>query len=146
MMNIAQENTVVTRRQSVSTIQPTTEIAVFYPTSALMLDLADWFGGHSRFAMRMVQSRQVNNIQGVFQRAAVAIIDATEALNAAITAMGICLEYLPPENIVVYTKCMHEGLELFVRTRGVLLVLGPISRIEWEALLRPLNRRISTAV
>ncbi len=146
MIRIAHEHAAATRKQSVSAIQPATEIVVFYPASALMLDLANWFGRHSRFNMRAVESHQVNNIRAASQRAALAIVDATEALNAAMTALGLCLENLPPEKIVVYTERMHDGLEIFVRSRRVLLMLGPASQTEWEAFLAPLESRINMAI
>ena len=33
----------------------------------------------------------------------------------------------------MYTERMREGLELFVRSRGAQLLLGPLAEAEWEA-------------
>ena len=67
------------------------------------------------------------------------IIDATDSPRPAMVALGVCLEELSPDRIAVYTEQMHSGLEILVRSRGVALLLGPMSRLEWEAFLRPVN-------
>ena len=37
----------------------------------------------------------------------------------------------------MYSERMHEGLEMFVRSRGALLLLGPLSEAEWDAFFEP---------
>ena len=33
----------------------------------------------------------------------------------------------------MYSERIREGLEMFVRSRGALLLLGPLSEAEWDA-------------
>ena len=51
-------------------------------------------------------------------QAADAFSEAAGQLGAGATAM--------------YTECMHDGLELFVRSRGAQLLLGPLTDVEWD--------------
>jgi hypothetical protein len=122
------------------------DVAIFYPNDRLLSDLSGWFGRNPRFDMEVVLSRQTTVIRSIAAQAAFLIINATEYLEPAITALGVGLECMPRERILFYTERMHEGLELFVRCRGVLLLLGPASQIEWEAALRLLKRTMNVAV
>ena len=123
-----------------------TDVAIFYPDDRLLLDLAQWFHRNPRFHMEVVLSRQTSVMRSIAVQATFLIINATQCLDPAITALGVALECVPCERILLYTERMHEGLELFVRCRGVLMLLGPASQIEWEAALLPAKRPINVAV
>ena len=123
-----------------------TDVAIFYPDDRLLSDLSAWFARNPRFHMEVVLSRRMSVMRSIAAQATFSIIDATQCLDPAITALGVALECVPPERILLYTQRMHEGLELFVRCRGVLMLLGPASQIEWEAALRPAKRPINVAV
>jgi hypothetical protein len=123
-----------------------TDVAIFYPDDRLLLDLAQWFHRNSRFHMEVVLSRQTSVMRSIAAQATFLVINATQCLDPAITALAVALECVPCERILLYTERMHEGLELFVRCRGVLMLLGPASQIEWEAALRPAKRPINVAV
>jgi hypothetical protein len=74
-----------------------------------------------------------------------ALIDATDAPDAAREALALGLDRPGRENLAVYTETMHAGLELFARTRGVIVLLGPMSLMEWAGLVQPAPRRPASA-
>jgi hypothetical protein len=68
--------------------------------------------------------------------ATLAIIDASEDHAQAIDAFSQSVARLGAYKTVVYTEKMHEGLELFVRFQGSLLLYGPLSQVQWEDFFR----------
>ena len=68
----------------------------------------------------------------VLRRAAMVVIDATERPARAQEAFLHAVRRLGAEAVVMYTERMHDGLELFVRLRGSLFILGPLLAEQWE--------------
>ena len=62
------------------------------------------------------------------------IIDATDRPQEALATLARVHGASDRLTVAVYSERMHEGLELFVRQRGILLLLGPMEQHEWEAL------------
>ena len=62
------------------------------------------------------------------------VVDATDDPTVAIEAFREVAASLRAERVVVYTERMHPGLELVVRERGSLLLLGPLEDRAWRAL------------
>lgn len=122
------------------------DVAIFYPDDRLLSDLSEWFYRNPRFHLQVVLSRQMSVMRSIAAQATFSVINATQCLDSAINALGVALECAPCERILLYTERMHDGLELFVRCRGVLMLLGPASQIEWEAALRAAKRPIHVAV
>jgi hypothetical protein len=85
-------------------------------------------------------------IRAVLARADVALIDATEDQFHAAEAFAEAAESLGAGAAAVYTERMHDGLELFVRSRGAQLLLGPLAEAEWDGFFArtlPAGRRRS---
>ena len=63
----------------------------------------------------------------------VALIDATDDHAQAADAFSQAVGHVGAGATAMYSERMHEGLEMFVRSRGALLLLGPLSEAEWDA-------------
>jgi hypothetical protein len=75
-------------------------------------------------------------IRKVAAGAALSLIDLTEQVCQAMSALDELASILDPRHLMAYTERMHEGLEPFVRVRGILLLLGPLRADQWQAILR----------
>ena len=62
-----------------------------------------------------------------------ALIDATDDHAQAADAFSQAAGKVGVGATAMYSEQMHEGLETFVRSRGALLLLGPLSEVEWDA-------------
>jgi len=70
----------------------------------------------------------------VLQRADIAIVDATEDPARAMEAFVRATVASESISVAVYSETMHSGLELFVRSRGSLLLWGPMRDEPWQDL------------
>ena len=61
-----------------------------------------------------------------------ALVDASDDHAQAIDLFSQAVARLGARHASVYTERMHEGLELFVRTQGAWLLLGPLTDEQWE--------------
>ena len=70
----------------------------------------------------------------------ISVVDATEGPARATAAFVQLIAESGPDCVAVYTEKMHAGLELFVRSRGSLLLLGPMSDASWAGLFEAMRR------
>jgi len=110
-------------------------ITVFYPVNSLMHQVSHWAVRYPACDFTLSFAQSLHEIRSVLRRTAVTIVDATEDPARAMAAFAQAIAALEAECVAVYTEAMHEGLELFVRVRGVPLLLGPMSDAPWEAQL-----------
>jgi len=109
-------------------------IVVFYPGKSLMHQVASWASDRPSSELQFSFARSVAEIRRALRRADVAIIDATEDPARAMETLVRAVTESDPGSVSVYTEIMHPGLELFVRSRGVLLLLGPMLDKPWQNL------------
>ena len=127
---------------------PISNIVVFYPGDSLTEQVAAWIEGHPDCSLETSLARSLPGIRKALRNADVALLDATadpsrawEAFSQAVARLGAC-------SVAVYTETMHAWLELAVRIRGVLLLLGPLSSGQWEGFFERMlqsSRRLRTA-
>ena len=115
------------------------DVVLFSPTESLLLQLAKWAGKHRGVELRLVSSTLPGNVNAALETAAFSIIDATIHPRTAMAILARGVERLGPGKVAVYTEIMQEGVEVFTRTRGAVLLLGPISPDQWEALFENLE-------
>lgn len=108
------------------------DIALYYPTESLLLQVAQWVHTHPYYHLRLVCSVHRGSVLAALKEAAAAIIDATERPDAAANMLEQ-IGKTARSRVVVYTEFPHEGLELFVRVRGVMFLLGPMEPEHWES-------------
>ena len=91
----------------------------------------------------MARGRDDCRVEAVFGRSATAIgrslrgadlalVDASEDHAQAIDLFSEAVARLGPRRVSIYSERMHDGLELFVRTQGAWLLLGPLASEPWE--------------
>jgi hypothetical protein len=69
--------------------------------------------------------RSLPKIRKLLRGASTALIDATDDHAQAIDAYLQATAQLGAGAVMVYTEVMHDSLELFVRGRGSVMLLGP---------------------
>jgi hypothetical protein len=117
------------------------DVVLFSPSRSLLLQLAGCAGRHRDFALRLVYSQLPSMVGAALRAAAHSIIDATDQPDQAMATLSRAVEQFGRGRITVYTEIMHEGLEVFARSRGAPLLLGPMSQEEWARVLDELEPR-----
>jgi hypothetical protein len=109
------------------------EVVLFYPGKRLARQVVAWARVRPDCTIEPVFARSFPAIQHAIRGADLVVIDATRDCAQAMDAFSQSLTYLGSAVTTVYTETMHEGLELFVRQHGSLLLLGPMSEVLWES-------------
>ena len=107
------------------------ELLLLFPTASLVEQISECLQRQHELGLTVCHSIQPANQQGALAQVDIAIADATQEPEAAAKAFEIAAAVLGSHRASTYTEVMHTGLELFVRTRGGLLLLGPMSVTEW---------------
>ncbi len=107
-------------------------IAVCYPTESLSRQVALWARRHADCGIEPVFGRSVLEIRKSLNGADRVLVNASDDHAQAIELFSQSIARLGARHVAVYTEKMHEGLELFVRTQGAWLLLGPLSNRQWE--------------
>lgn len=115
------------------------DVVLFYAEESLLGQIGEWIREHRELSLRLVLSRLATSISAALDGAAVVIIDATREPWKAMDVLQYALLRVERDRLAVYTERTHEGLEVFVRVRGVSLLLGPMSQVEWEGFFRLLE-------
>lgn len=115
---------------------PTDNVVLFYSTESLLAQVSEWVHARRQVCLSLCSSTLARTICDSLAGADVALFDATESPGRAMDALQRGLEMTDAGAMAVYTEVMHEGLELFVRVRGTLLLLGPQSLTEWDGFFQ----------
>jgi hypothetical protein len=113
------------------------EILLFFAGRSLLSQAGQWVLMHPGYSLRRAASVQPRTVRRALSGAVVVVIDATDWPGLAMAALERALAQCGPKQVAVYTEVIHEGLELFVRVRKALLLLGPMQPTEWEAFFSP---------
>ncbi len=107
-------------------------IAICYPTASLSRQVALWARTHEDCEIEPVFDRSVLEIRRSLSGVDRVLVDASRDHAQAIQLFSQSIVGLGSRHVAVYTERMHEGLELFVRTQGAWLLLGPLNNWQWE--------------
>ena len=110
------------------------EIVLFYAGDSLLEQVSEWICDSMMLPLNLVSSCSAFSVEESMNTAECAIIDATMNPGKAMDILQIAMPLAGRDRLVVYTERTHDGLELFVRMRGVPLLLGPMSEAEWEGV------------
>jgi hypothetical protein len=80
------------------------------------------------------------DLRMLLRYAGTALVDATENPGRAREVFLRAVARLGAGAVVVYTETMHDALEVFVRLRGSLFLLGPLFDEQWEEYFARLLR------
>ena len=120
-------------------------IAVCYPTESLSRQVARWARDRPDCGIEPVFGRSALAIRRSLNGADMVLVDASDDHAQAIELFAQSVARLGSRRVAVYTENMHEGLELFVRTQGAWLLLGPLNNQQWEeffsSMLPPAHRQ-----
>jgi len=115
-------------------VQSAGGIVVFHPGGSLMRQFGVWSGSHPGCNLDYSSATSLLDIHRACYHAAFVLIDAVEDPQfARLVLLQVMTDREAPA-VAVYTEAADESLELFVRTRGGLLVLGPMSDASWEGV------------
>jgi hypothetical protein len=112
--------------------RPKTEIVVFYASPSLRAQLARWRRRHPRQTIAFCSAKATAGIRRALRGAKIALVDATAHSQAAVAAFGQAADCLGGYAAAVYVERTQPWLELFVRTRGAQLLLGPHDGGQWQ--------------
>ncbi len=107
-------------------------IALGYPTESLSQQVALWARNHEDCGIEPIFDRSVWAIRRSLSGTKVVLVDASHDHAQAIELFSQALARHGARRVAVYTERMHEGLELFVRTQGAWLLLGPLDERQWD--------------
>ena len=124
--------------------QRTADVAVFYPGRSLTEQLDAWSQTHGEHRIEWSWAKSLPGIRRALRRADVVLLDATDDPKQAAETFSEALSRLDAHSVAVYTEHMHEWLELFVRVRGALLLLGPMHSEQWDGFFEGVLRSIET--
>ena len=116
-------------------------IAVFYPGNSLMHQVSGWAVKFPAYDFALSFEELALEVQAVLEDSTLSIFDATDNPARALIALNQAIAEGGPDSAVVYTESMYEDLELFVRSRGALFLLGPMDDAVWLELFDKRTRR-----
>ncbi len=117
------------------------EIVLFYAEESLLIQVSEWICTPMMLSLSLVSSCSSFSVVEAMNKAEYAIIDATVHPKQAMDVLQLALPLIERDRLAVYTELTHEGLELFVRARGVKFLIGPMSNTEWEGVFLLPNRQ-----
>ena len=68
------------------------------------------------------------------------LVDASDRPEIAMESLHAILPRIDTRQVAIYTELMHDGLELFARLRGMLLLLGPMHTLQWLGYFQCVRR------
>ena len=95
------------------------EIVLFYAEDSLLEQVSEWMCNSMMLPLNLVSSCSAFSVAEALDTAECAIIDATVNPGKAMDILQIALPLTGRDRLAVYTERTHDGLELFVRVRGV---------------------------
>ena len=119
----------------------TTDVLLLYPGESLKSQIEFWASRHPRRNVVVSFERALPEIRELLRCTSMALIDATADHAQAIDAFLQGLTQLGAGAVTVYTEVVHDGLELFVRRHGSLILLGPLFEGHWTKFFERLPER-----
>jgi hypothetical protein len=113
----------------------TSDVLLFYPGPSLRERALHWNG---RWNIETSSVGQLPAVRRMSRRSGAVVIDATADSSRAVDAFLQAVACLGPEAVMMYTEKTDAYLELFVRMRGSLLLLGPLFDHEWDEVFQSL--------
>ena len=123
---------------SVLQLPVTADVLLLYPGDSLKDQIGLWALRRPGRQVDMSFERLLPEIRELLRHASAAMVDATEDPSQATDALLQAVARLGANAVAVYTETTHDGLELFVRMRGSLFLLGPLVDEQWDELFERL--------
>ena len=111
-------------------------VVVFYPGKSLKRQVAAWAKAHPEYAPEVSFAKFPPEVLEAIRNAAVVLLDGTQDPHQAAVAFSQAVDQLGPRSVAVYTERVYQWLEMFIRIRGALLLLGPMGETQWDEFFR----------
>ena len=122
---------------SVLHLPVTADVLLLCPGASLKDQVDLWAVRHPEWRVERSQGWSPPETRPLLRYAGTALVDATadpvrarEAFLLAVARLGASAVAMYTETM--HTETMHDSLELFVRVRGALFLLGPLGDEQWE--------------
>jgi hypothetical protein len=134
-------------RRAVSNLQVSgiADVLLLQPARSLSDQIAHWARQRPGWRIAMSFARKLPEIRKVLDQTNTAIVDATEDPCLAAEGFLQAVTQLGASAVTMYTEVTHRDLELLVRVRGSLFLLGPLWADEWEGFFDGSLRRPKAA-
>jgi hypothetical protein len=117
---------------SILHLPATADVLLLYPSCSLKDQIVVWASRHPERQVETSFERSLPEIRKLLRNAGAAMIDATADPGQATDAFLQAVARLGADAVVMYTEKMYDDLELFVRVRSSLFLLGPLFDEQWE--------------
>ncbi len=121
-------------RVSTVRLHSVADLLLLYPQDSLKEQIKAWSRRHPERVVVDSCERSLPEIRCMLRGAGSAIVDATGDAARAIDAFLQAAACLGPGVAALYSEAGHEELELFVRVRGSLFLMGPLFDDQWDEL------------
>jgi hypothetical protein len=118
----------------------TTDVLLLYPGVSLQDQIGLWAMRHPQQHLETSLAWSPDDLRVLLRHAGIVVVDATENPGRAREVFLRAVSHLGANAVVMYTETMHDALEVFVRLRGSLFVLGPLFDEQWEEYFSRLLR------
>jgi hypothetical protein len=113
-----------------------TDIVMFYPGDSMLEQVTGWAESRPDCNFMVSFANSLQEIRETLGGAEIALLDATVDPSRTMKAFSEAVTRIGAYSVAVYTERMHQWLELAVRVRGALLLLGPLGKDEWEGFFQ----------
>lgn len=119
----------------------TADVLLLYPGESLRAQTDVWAAQHPERQVEASFERSLPEIRKLLRNAGASLVDATEDPSQATDAFLQAVARLGAGAVAMYSEASDDGLELFVRVRGSLFILGPLFDEYWDEVFDCLSRR-----
>jgi hypothetical protein len=116
------------------------DVLLLYPGESLRAQMELWGVQHPEQRVEVSRERSLPEIRRLLRGADAAVVDATDDPCKATDAFLQAVARLGANAVTMYTEGVCDGLELFVRMRGSLFLLGPLLTDQWDDVMESLLR------
>ena len=118
----------------------TADLLLLYPGESLKEQISRWALQHPERQVNVSFEQSLPGIRRLLRHADATLLDATQDPSMAIEAFLQAVSCLGTDAVTVYAETLHDGLEFFVRLRGVPFLLGPLCDEQWDAFFEHIMR------
>jgi hypothetical protein len=116
----------------------TADVLLLYAGESFRDQIGLWAFHHPQRRVDVSCERSLPAIRQLLSHVRATVVDATEDPSQATDAFLQAVARLGAAAVTMYSESAHDDLELFVRMRGSLFLLGPLLDQQWEEVLERL--------
>ena len=110
----------------------TTDVLLLYPGISLQEQIGSWAMRHPQQHVEASSWWSPRDLAALLRYARTVLVDATDDPARAREVFLQAVVRLGAGAVAMYTETAHDAMEVFVRMRGSLFLLGPLFDEQWE--------------